>query len=269
MDIHGIEKLTLLSYLDENNPEMKNYIKYTSNRHFVNGHDSYQLMLQKDTDTLYFLHSTLVSWGGACGEKPEHVEEVQFYIAKQLLMHELNRYKSLLEEEESQKNLSRATIYHKRIKSIEDFVLYYSLVEVVKFEGFGFWIESVSTIEKLFSLMQPLVNTLTEKGYRIIEIGISGGVHELDTGYECFSGKTYASFEEAQKNLPLDFAKEQKAKLDGYCFFTLSFDTFSIKFSKGDVYYRVLFSRGALYASANITALIPVDEIKDILVNSK
>ena len=162
---------------------------------------------------------------------------------------------------------------NKRDKAIDTYCSiydsYYSLVEVVKFEEFGFWIESVSTIKKIFLLMQPLVNTLTANGYKIIEIGASGGVHELDTGYECFSDKKYTSFEEAQENLPLDFAKEQDTKLDGSWLNTLNFETFSIKLIKGNACYGVLFSRGELCASAAIVALIPVDEMKAILVNNK
>lgn len=145
----------------------------------------------------------------------------------------------------------------------------HSLVEVVKFEGFGFWVESVSTIKEIFLLMQPLVNTLTENGYRIIEIGAFGGVHELDTGYECFSDKKYASFAEAKENLPLDFAKEQDSKLDGFWLNTLNFETFSIKLIKDNVCYDVLFSRGELCASSAIADLIPVNEMRIALMDNK
>ena len=144
-----------------------------------------------------------------------------------------------------------------------------SLVEVVLFEGFGFWVKSVSTIKKIFLLMQPLVNTLTENGYRIIEIGTSGGVRELDTGYECFSDKKYTSFEEAKENLPHDFEEEQDRKLDGSWLNTLNFETFSIKLIKDNVFYGVVFSRGKLCASSDIADLIPVDEMKTALIKNK
>ena len=146
--------------------------------------------------------------------------------------------------------------------------LNHPLVEVAKFEGFGFWVESVSTINKIFSLMQPLINALTDNGYRVIEVSSSGGVHELDTGYECFSNKKYSSFEIAKDKMPLDFAKEENDKLDGSWLNTLNFENFSIRFAKDNACFMVILSRGELRASSILANLIPIDDMKATLTDN-
>lgn len=122
MDVYGIGNLCLLSCLDENNLEMKRYIEYTANRHFENGYDGYCIMIEENTGRLYFLHTTLVSYGGACFDKPEHIEEVRLHVVKSLLMCELNRYRSLLEKYEDKKDMQNTAFYQRKIRNIESFL---------------------------------------------------------------------------------------------------------------------------------------------------
>ena len=63
----------------------------------------------------------------------------------------------------------------------------------IKFEDFGFWIESIHQVEKLLTYMTKAVEIARVQGYTIGAVRVEGGVHELDTGYESFSGKTTSS----------------------------------------------------------------------------
>ncbi|WP_195450998.1 hypothetical protein [Anaeromassilibacillus sp. 1001302B_160321_C8] len=115
----------------------------------------------------------------------------------------------------------------------------------IKFEGFGFWVESIHQVEKLLTYMTKAVEIARVQGYTIGAVRVDGGVHELDTGYESFSGKIYLSFEEARNQLPVDFAEEE-AKLDGQWLNTMNFELFTVDLAKDGNNYSIMFSRGEL-----------------------
>ena len=121
MDIYGVGKLIEVSSLSKDNPEIKKWIRY-ANRPFKIGYDSYSIMLEENNGEWYFLHSTPVSYGGACLEKPEHIEKIGFTVVKSLLRYELNRYKTLLEKALNEKSLNYVTFYQTKIQKIEKFM---------------------------------------------------------------------------------------------------------------------------------------------------
>lgn len=131
--------------------------------------------------------------------------------------------------------------------------------KVVKFREFGFWVESLSQVKSLLSYMQQAVDIAKNQGYNVAEVHVFGGVHELDTGYESFSGKTYSSFEEAKEQLPIDFADEE-AKLDGQWLNTINFEFLTVEVEKDGIESSIAFSRGKLTA---------VDELHEIYLNTK
>lgn len=137
----------------------------------------------------------------------------------------------------------------------------------MRLNGFGFWVESLTQVKLLLAHMQKAVAIAKEFGYATGKVRVYDGVHERDTGYEVFSQKTYSSFEEAKEKLPIDFANEQKAGLDGLWFTTLNFEFFEVELSKNGVPSVLVFSRGELtapdelhtvYASADWT-MLPCD----------
>lgn len=115
----------------------------------------------------------------------------------------------------------------------------------IKFDEFGFWVESIHQVEKLLIYMEKAVEIARNEGYTIGVVRVFGGVHELDTGYESFSGKTYSSFEEAKKQLPIDFAEEE-ANLDGQWLNTMNFEFFTVELTKDGNHQTLTFSRGEL-----------------------
>ena len=117
----------------------------------------------------------------------------------------------------------------------------------IKFDGFGFWIGSVSQVKKLLFYMAKAVDVAKKQGYTIGKVQVFGGVHELDTGYESFSNKTYPNFEDALEQLPIDFA-EEAAKLDGQWFNTLNFEFLTVELFKDKKSYSLIFNRGKLKA---------------------
>ena len=58
-----------------------------------------------------------------------------------------------------------------------------------------FWVTSTSQIARIIDAMSVYMEALYDLGYTSETVYVGGGVHELDTGYECF-GKQYNSFEE-------------------------------------------------------------------------
>ena len=130
--------------------------------------------------------------------------------------------------------------YEMRLKETND-------CSEIKFDGFGFWIESVSQVKKLLFYMEKAVEVAKDQGYIIGKVQVFGGVHELDTGYESFSNKTYSKFEYALEQLPIDFAEEE-AKLDGQWLNTLNFEFLTVELFKDDKQYSLIFDRGKLKA---------------------
>ena len=95
--------------------------------------------------------------------------------------------------------------------------------------------------------MSKAVKIAKKQGYTVGKVQVFGGVHELDTGYESFSNKTYSNFEDALERLPIDFAAEE-AKLDGQWLTTLNFEFLTVELFKDDKQYSLLFNRGKLKA---------------------
>ncbi len=126
---------------------------------------------------------------------------------------------------------------------------------VAKFEGFGFWVESVFQIERILSYMQQAVDIAKDNGYTVVKVSVFGGVHEVDTGYESFSGKTYCSFEDAKENLSTDF-EEEEAQLDGLWLRILNFDSLVVEMLKDDKLFRLSFSRGELSATEGLHEIL-------------
>lgn len=121
---------------------------------------------------------------------------------------------------------------------------------------FGFWVESVYDIKKIFTMVEPVIKTLEGKGFQVKRVSAHGGVHEKDTGYEVFDSQDYNSFEEAKEKLPRDFS-EQEDKLDGMWFGTLNFETFSVELSREGELFLLVFSNGKLYATGDIKLILP------------
>lgn len=128
----------------------------------------------------------------------------------------------------------------------------------VKFREFGFWVESLLQVEALLCYMEQAIEIASNQGFSIGEVNVFGGVHELDTCYEVLSSQKYSSFEEAQKQLTIDFAKE-KAALDGHGFTTVNFEFFTVDVSKDGVTSKISFSRGEIKAT---------DELYEIYLNT-
>lgn len=129
-------------------------------------------------------------------------------------------------------------------------------IECIKFDEFGFWVESMSQVEKLLFYMAKAVEVARDQRYTVGTVRVFGGVHELDTGYESFSGKTYSSFEEAQKQLPIDFAEEE-AKLDGQWLNTMNFEFLTVELIKDGIPHSLTFSRGELKAPEELRKIYP------------
>lgn len=121
----------------------------------------------------------------------------------------------------------------------------------VKFREFGFWVETLSQVNALLNYVQQAVEIASNQGYSIGAVNTFGGVHELDTCYEVFSPHTYDSFEEAKRQLPLDFAEEESA-LDGHGFTTVNFEFLTVEVSKDGVSSHIRFCRGELTADAEL-----------------
>ena len=162
----------------------------------------------------------------------------------------------IIEEQKQDNTIVIKTDFFKPESAVCD-----SLVNLAGFKGFGFWIESVHTINRIFLLMQPAVDALENKGYNVKSVSASGGVQEFDTGYIPFSGAIYSSFEEAKENLPLAFAEEE-SKQAGSLLSEVNFEDFSIVFTKDNNDFMLLFSSGVLKASAEISELIPVADMQ-------
>lgn len=115
----------------------------------------------------------------------------------------------------------------------------------VTLPGFGFWIEDILEVNCLLDYVQQAVDIAKKEGYSVNGVWVSDGVHELDTGYESFSGATYSSFERAKKQLPIDFVN-QMAELDGRVFFILNFETVRVEMMKNGISSYIRYSRGKL-----------------------
>lgn len=121
------------------------------------------------------------------------------------------------------------------------------VTKTVKFREFGFWVESLSQVNALLNYVQQAVEIASSQGYSIGAVDTFGGVHELDTCYEVFSPHKYDSFEEAKRQLPLDFAEEESA-LDGHGFTTVNFEFLTVEVAKDGVTSHIRFCRGELTA---------------------
>lgn len=129
----------------------------------------------------------------------------------------------------------------------------------IEVEWYGSWVDCLRLVHKMLSYMQIAVDIARDNGYKTWGVTVSGGVHELDTGYEAFSGKRYFSFEEAKKQLPIDFEAEEKA-LDGHWLNTLNFEYFVVNVSKNGVFSDIRFHSGEIRA---------VDELYQIYLKTE
>ena len=101
-----------------------------------------------------------------------------------------------------------------------------------------FWIENEDEIRALAEDVNKAIDIVVEGWrqlwpYTIYPVDVSGGCHERDTGYEEFSGGSYAFYDdEANQSwvdkLVEDFHREEKIKLDGCWFTVLCFDTIRV-----------------------------------------
>ena len=138
--------------------------------------------------------------------------------------------------------------------------------------GSWFWVEKEKEIWALAEDVNKAIEIVVKRWrglwpFTIYPIDVSGGCHERDTGYEAFSGGSYLFYDHGTdsswvERLIQDFRKEEKEKLDGCWYSTLSFDTITVLITGPRGPVVLVFRRGEMAVTISYDDEYKAEEIE-------